>query len=76
MIHTSSEDEDFKKPTEGYSGQPEYTTKDHYDKKLKMNFMVFNMKKRRDADELPHHPWPGAIWFARRPWSCIRFGWQ
>ena len=76
VIHTSSEDEDFKKPTEGYSGQPEYTTKDHYDKKLKMNFMVFNMKKRRDADELPHHPWPGAIWFARRPWSCIRFGWQ
>ena len=39
VIHTSSEDEDF----EGYSR--EYTTKDHYDLKLKMNFLVFNVKK-------------------------------
>ena len=53
VIHTSSEDEDFKKPTEGYSGQPEYTTKDHYDKKLKMNFMVFNMKK--EETQMSYH---------------------
>ncbi|CAK9078864.1 1-alkyl-2-acetylglycerophosphocholine esterase [Durusdinium trenchii] len=53
VIHTSSEDEDFKKPTDGYSGQPEYTTKDRYDKKLKMNFMVFNMKK--EETQMSYH---------------------
>lgn len=57
--------------SKGY-GQPEYTTKDYlttyFTMKLKMSFMVFNMKK--EETQMSYHMVHGQERQSDRIWSC------